>query len=155
MPWGRKAIEEIAAARRVVETAEDVEQSRLSGPGRTRNRQPLATLQSEINIDERVYRRVAAEFLPDLLQLENRIRRVWPVGRHLASKFLGSQYPASSNRVTASAPRPSATRKPDPAARANALTGADDSPSVDPMAIVRRNKAPSGGVAVSSTRTLR
>ena len=103
---GIDAVEEIAAAGRMVQAADDVQQRRLSGTRRTGDRQPFATLQPEIDVDERVDGWLAAVSASDLVQLEHSGRRIELVEIHhnwvaLPSPF---SYPTTTSCPGSSAP---------------------------------------------------
>ena len=68
---GFHAVQSVEPAGRAIQAANDVQQRRFAGAGRPRDRQPLALLQREIDIDERVNRRLGAVLLADPAEFEN------------------------------------------------------------------------------------
>ena len=67
---GLDSIQDIAAAGGTVEAADDVQQGRFPGAGRAGNRQPVAAIERQINIDQRVNRRLAPVLFADPFELE-------------------------------------------------------------------------------------
>src|SRR5207302_1764693 len=68
---GLDSIQDIAAAGGTVEAADDVQQGRFAGAGRAGNRQPAAAIERQINIDQRVNRRLAAVLFANPFELEH------------------------------------------------------------------------------------
>ena len=63
-------VEEIVAAGRVIQAADDVEQGRFSSAGWSRNRQPFTRCQAEVNIPERVDSRFDPKLPAYLLKIK-------------------------------------------------------------------------------------
>src|SRR5678816_2931746 len=64
------ALKEIFTTGGAVKAAEDVKQSRFPGSRGTRDRQPFAGFQTEVDIHERVDNRFTTEQAPNLFQLK-------------------------------------------------------------------------------------
>ena len=60
----------ILAMRRAIEAADDIEKGGLPGTGGTGDRQPLPSLETEIDIDERTHHGLAPEATIDLADLQ-------------------------------------------------------------------------------------
>ncbi len=84
---GIDAIDEVGAAGRLVEDAENVEQGRFAGAGGARDRKPVAVMQLQIDLDQRVHCGIGAELPADVMQFEHGRDALVLVFRHLAPFF--------------------------------------------------------------------
>jgi hypothetical protein len=70
------AVEQVAAAGRTIEAAEDVEKGRFPRAGRPGDRQPFATIHRQVDIDQRMHGGLGAVLPADLLELDDPVRCV-------------------------------------------------------------------------------
>ena len=65
------AVDEVSPAGRCVEATDDVQQGRLAGARRASDRQPVAAVKRQVDIHQRVHRRIGAVLPADAAQLEH------------------------------------------------------------------------------------
>ena len=108
------AIEEVAAARGMIEAADDVEERRLSRARGAGDGEPVAAVQGEVDVDESVDGRVAAESPADPGQLDDPVRRVGSAHRRSA-EVSGFSKPTTTSSPPLSVPSTGATSTKPPA----------------------------------------
>jgi len=94
---GLDSIQDIAAAGGTVEATDDVQQGRFPGAGRAGNRQPVAAIERQINIDQRVNRRLTAVLFANPFELEHRDRGAAFERDHFASLLGALSYPTTTS----------------------------------------------------------
>src|SRR3989442_15328069 len=85
-------------------SADDVQQGRFPGAGRAGNRQPVAAIERQINIDQRVNRRLTAVLLANPFELEHLARGAAFERDHFASLLGALLYPTTTSCPLARAP---------------------------------------------------
>ena len=172
---GFHAIKSIEAAGRAIQAANDVQQRRLAGAGRSRDGQPLAPVQREVDIDQRVDRRFGAVLFADPAEFENPGRCAEQSSRILAGRVVVADHDELAGRelpversylhvavrgqarlyrhVFERSVSSTWSREVPSVASDRALTGtAVTAPLVDSIGIVNRTEKPSRRTGVLSTR---
>ena len=94
---GFHAVQPVGAAGGAIQAPDDVQQRRLSGTGWTGDRQPLATVQGQIDIDKGIDCRVNAELFADLAELQHPSGCAEASVVHRTSLMSGLLYPTTTS----------------------------------------------------------